>query len=60
MILVSACLAGETCRYDGRSNLVPAVRALVEAGKAVAVARKQTAAFRFHAHRVSSSRTDGS
>ena len=37
MILVSACLAGETCRYDGKSNLVPAVRALVETGRAVAV-----------------------
>ena len=37
MILVSACLAGETCRYDGRSNLIPAIRAMVEAGKAVTV-----------------------
>ena len=35
MILVSACLAGIPCRYDGRSNLVPEIRQLVEEGKAV-------------------------
>ena len=37
MILVSKCLAGEPCRYDGGDNLVPEVRALVERGEAVAV-----------------------
>lgn len=30
MILVSACLAGEECRYDGKHNLVDKVRTLVE------------------------------
>ena len=37
MYLVSKCLAGFPCRYDGKDNLVPEIRALVEAGKAVAV-----------------------
>ncbi|MCR5825536.1 MAG: DUF523 domain-containing protein [Oscillospiraceae bacterium] len=36
-LLVSRCLAGEPCRYDGKDNLVPAVRAMVERGEAVAV-----------------------
>jgi len=36
-ILVSACLAGEYCRWDGGTNLVPEIRTLVESGKAVAV-----------------------
>ena len=36
-ILVSACLAGEYCRWDGGTNLVPEIKALVDAGKAVAV-----------------------
>ena len=36
MILVSACLAGENCRYDGKSCLFPAVRELVRRGRAVA------------------------
>lgn len=34
--LVSACLAGERCRYDGRDNLVPEIAALVEADLALA------------------------
>ncbi|MFP5522375.1 2-thiouracil desulfurase family protein [Peptococcus simiae] len=29
-ILVSACLLGEPCRYDGRDNGLPAVRALAD------------------------------
>ena len=29
-IVVSACLLGESCRYDGKGNLSPAVRALAE------------------------------
>ncbi len=35
--IVSACLAGHACRYDGKSNVCDAVRILVEQGKAVAV-----------------------
>lgn len=37
MILVSECLAGVPCRMDGKSKLVPAIRALVDAGEAVTV-----------------------
>ena len=37
MILVSKCLAGEPCRYDGGDNLVPEIYALVERGEAIAV-----------------------
>ncbi|SHG38322.1 DUF523 domain-containing protein [Streptoalloteichus hindustanus] len=37
MILVSACLAGVPCRYDGRAKTVPELRAAVERGEAVAV-----------------------
>ena len=37
MILVSACLAGVPCRMDGRSKTIPEIRALVDAGLAVAV-----------------------
>ena len=36
-ILVSACLAGEYCRWDGGTNLVPDIKALVDSGKAIAV-----------------------
>ena len=35
--MVSACLAGIPCRYDGRSNLRPEIAALVNAGEAVPV-----------------------
>ena len=35
--LISQCLAGAPCRYDGRDNLVPSLRDLVERGEAVAV-----------------------
>lgn len=35
--LVSACLAGEYCRWDGGTNLVPEINALVDSGKAVTV-----------------------
>ena len=34
-LLVSACLCGQTVRYDGRGCLVPAIRLLVEEGKAL-------------------------
>ena len=37
MILVSACLAGVSCRYDGTSSLNPAVADLVRRGEALAV-----------------------
>ena len=36
MILVSACLAGENCRYDGTSATSPAIAKLVKSGQAVA------------------------
>lgn len=35
MILVSECLAGEYCRWDGLTNLVPEIRNLVDRGLAV-------------------------
>src|SRR5690349_5210353 len=35
MILVSACLAGEECRYDGSHNLVKKIAELVQDGKAI-------------------------
>lgn len=34
-ILVSACLAGYPCRYDGKSKPVPEIVRLVEEGKAI-------------------------
>lgn len=37
MIAVSACLAGERCRYDGATKPVAELEALVERGEAVAV-----------------------
>jgi len=36
-ILVSACLAGEACRYDGKDLLIPEIARLVAAGRAVPV-----------------------
>lgn len=36
-ILVSACLAGRACRFDGSDNRDEQVRALVESGRAVLV-----------------------
>ncbi|MEV8322874.1 DUF523 domain-containing protein [Kitasatospora sp. NPDC056731] len=36
-IVVSACLAGVPCRYDGRAKTSPDVVGLVEAGRAVVV-----------------------
>ena len=40
-LLVSACLLGETCRYDGKSNLIPAVEALRERFELVPVCPEQ-------------------
>jgi len=37
MILVSACLAGEPCRYNGLGFICPSVAELVAAGQAFAV-----------------------
>lgn len=37
MLLVSACLAGEPCRYDGKDNLVPALEELAARGEAIPV-----------------------
>ena len=36
-ILVSRCLTGDCCRYDGKDNLVPGIRELMERGIAVPV-----------------------
>lgn len=36
-IIVSACLAGVKCRYDGKDNLVPEIRQMVLDGKAIAL-----------------------
>lgn len=41
MIVVSGCLAGIKCRYDGEANAVPEVLALVNAGKAIPVCPEQ-------------------
>lgn len=37
MIIVSACLAGVKCRYNGNNNLIPEIRDLVLNGKAIAL-----------------------
>jgi Uncharacterized conserved protein len=37
MIIVSYCLAGVKCRYDGNDNLVPEIKELVLSGKAIAL-----------------------
>ncbi|MDO4415006.1 MAG: DUF523 domain-containing protein [Erysipelotrichaceae bacterium] len=37
MILISACLAGINCKYNGGNNEVELIRELYEQGKAVAV-----------------------
>ena len=37
MILVSACLAGQYCRWDGGTNLVPEIKKLVDCNQAVLV-----------------------
>ena len=41
MIIVSKCLTGCPCRYDGRSKPDPEITALVERGEAVAVCPEQ-------------------
>ena len=37
MLVVSMCLAGISCRYDGRDNLVPKIKELLERNDAIAV-----------------------
>ena len=41
MILISACLAGINCKYNGKNNLVPAIKALVDEGKAIPICPEQ-------------------
>ncbi len=41
MIVVSKCLTGACCRYDGKSKPDPNILALVERGEAVAVCPEQ-------------------
>lgn len=41
MILISACLLGIDCRYDGKGNLVPELKKLVEKGLAIPVCPEQ-------------------
>ncbi|MBO4847538.1 MAG: DUF523 domain-containing protein [Clostridia bacterium] len=41
MMIVSKCLTGECCRYDGKSSPDPEIAALVAAGLAVAVCPEQ-------------------
>lgn len=37
MIIVSACLAGEECRYDGKANTIETIKELVAKGEALPV-----------------------
>ena len=41
MMIVSACLAGLPCRYDGRSRPCPEVMELVRSGKAIPLCPEQ-------------------
>ena len=41
MIIVSACLAGLPCRYDGKKAINPDVQQLVKEGKAIPVCPEQ-------------------
>ncbi|MNO63874.1 hypothetical protein D3C76_545930 [compost metagenome] len=41
MILVSACLAGVNCRYDGKNTYREELQKLIESGKAVLVCPEQ-------------------
>jgi uncharacterized protein YbbK (DUF523 family) len=36
MILISECLAGIPCRIDGKSKMIPELKALLDSGEAVA------------------------
>lgn len=37
MIIVSACLGGVCCRYDGKATEIPAIKQLIDQGKAITV-----------------------
>ena len=39
--LVSACLAGENCRYDGKNSRIEAIAELVRQGRAIPVCPEQ-------------------
>lgn len=41
MILISACLAGINCKYNGSNNLVPEIQKLYQEGKCTAVCPEQ-------------------
>jgi len=41
MIVVSGCLAGERCRYDGESKPDERIKAMVESGEAITVCPEQ-------------------
>lgn len=41
MYLISACLAGINCRYDGKDNFIKEVQRLVKEGKAMLVCPEQ-------------------
>ena len=41
MIIVSACLAGENCRYDGSNKLNKYIQKLVEEGDAISLCPEQ-------------------
>jgi len=41
MILVSGCLAGQKCRYDGGSKTVDGIKEMVEKGEAIPVCPEQ-------------------
>lgn len=41
MYLISACLAGVNCRYDGKDNFIKEVQRLVKEGKAMLVCPEQ-------------------
>lgn len=41
MFVVSACLAGRNCRYDGKSNEVEEVKKLVDEGEGIMVCPEQ-------------------
>jgi len=41
MYIISACLAGVNCRYDGKDNLIKNIHDLVKQGKAILVCPEQ-------------------
>ena len=56
--VVSACLAGESCRYDGGCSPCPAVHALVRTGQALPVGFRRLAAPRKSGAGVSAPKTE--